>query len=550
MKSLVPSSDDERNDNEGDEASLRSRSTGRGTTGRVSAVKQYSPCRSGRPVSRRITTVVDYASCSAGRALSLLVLVPILASSMEIVPMHTNPATVLSTLSIACTAAWYLAGTSASLAAVSAVPGIVEVVVGGVEEVVDSAVEGSKMVVRCISLGITFIAAFAVVKVGTRFLAALGRRISGTASSVVHNIAPDHFLQAYGGRLRGGGRGLGLTVKEVFGRTAPAVSVPANPVDPEKVEVGDEFSFIYYRGTRSGQRRSVILKEKRTTPTGIQFICEEMDVDGNLLVRHYWPSSTADPIYPEEGEVEELVVPAGAQSSGRVTASTLPDSSVGSSIVARTKAALQQSTVGWKAPRSLIVEQRGPLIKFYSGSDMLPTLMQELRGLTSEICGFQYQSDHTECIVQLVVKLTQGVKGRIIFDRSNFLRSSCARQAPRVSELWDAGCEMKVMKPAGGGFACMHVKTLIFDNRVVLTGSVNMTHNGHENNKEHLFRISEPRTVADVLSDFEEEWKEAEPVTEAMITKMLALHAEKKEKKDKDKQRDVSRSLSVELDEA
>jgi phosphatidylserine/phosphatidylglycerophosphate/cardiolipin synthase-like enzyme len=45
----------------------------------------------------------------------------------------------------------------------------------------------------------------------------------------------------------------------------------------------------------------------------------------------------------------------------------------------------------------------------------------------------------------------------------------------------------------------MHAKSLIFDEEVLVTGSVNMTHNGYENNKEHMFRITTPSVVADVL---------------------------------------------------
>ena len=95
----------------------------------------------------------------------------------------------------------------------------------------------------------------------------------------------------------------------------------------------------------------------------------------------------------------------------------------------------------------------------------------------------------------------------------------------------------------------MHVKTLIIDEQLVLTGSVNLTHNGLENNKEHLFCISEPKVVADVLSDFEKEWIQAEPVTEDMIELMLDKYEKRKNDKH-DKQRETSRSLSAELEEA
>ena len=72
---------------------------------------------------------------------------------------------------------------------------------------------------------------------------------------------------------------------------------------------------------------------------------------------------------------------------------------------------------------------------------------------------------------------------------------------------------------------------LIFDERVVLTGSVNMTHNGLENNKEHSFRITIPSVVADVAADFEKAWLGAEPVEECHIKIVLARHKKKDEER-------------------
>jgi hypothetical protein len=50
---------------------------------------------------------------------------------------------------------------------------------------------------------------------------------------------------------------------------------------------------------------------------------------------------------------------------------------------------------------------------------------------------------------------------------------------------------------------------------------VNLTHNGLKNNKKHLYRLTEPAFVAEVLADFEKEWLTAEPVTEKEISLML-----------------------------
>lgn len=116
---------------------------------------------------------MQLSSCSAVRGLSLLAILPVLVAGTEIALVGPPTAAALSTLSIICSAAWYLAGTAASIAAVSAVPEMVNVAVAGVEEVVETAVEGFRLVVRCVSIGIMIIAAIAVVRVGCHFLSAL-----------------------------------------------------------------------------------------------------------------------------------------------------------------------------------------------------------------------------------------------------------------------------------------------------------------------------------------------------------------------------------------
>ena len=88
----------------------------------------------------------------------------------------------------------------------------------------------------------------------------------------------------------------------------------------------------------------------------------------------------------------------------------------------------------------------------------------------------------------------------------------------------------------------MHIKSFIFDEKVLLTGSVNMTHNGFENNKEHMYRIAEPSVVADVLADFEKEWAQADQVTPLHITQMFANYEERTDKQRKNRERSVSRN--------
>ena len=77
----------------------------------------------------------------------------------------------------------------------------------------------------------------------------------------------------------------------------------------------------------------------------------------------------------------------------------------------------------------------------------------------------------------------------------------------------------------------MHTKCVILDRELVYDGSVNLTHNGMENNKEHLYRITHAATVARVFDDFRREWARAEVVGADKIQIMVQKNLEAKEKK-------------------
>ena len=189
---------------------------------------------------------------------------------------------------------------------------------------------------------------------------------------------------------------------------------------------------------------------------------------------------------------------------------------------------------------------------------MFPVLKERLSAMSESLIGYQYQADHTDLMVILNRKLGQGMSVRLIFDKNNFMESSCVRQAPRMQELFDSGAEMRMLRPPHGGYSCMHVKTLVIDEEVILTGSVNLTHNGLEHNKEHLYCITDPSAVGEVMADFDKEWQDAEKVTEEIIADMMAKYERKQEAKLKAKEervqrskssRSASRSASVEIEE-
>ena len=77
----------------------------------------------------------------------------------------------------------------------------------------------------------------------------------------------------------------------------------------------------------------------------------------------------------------------------------------------------------------------------------------------------------------------------------------------------------------------MHAKCLILDRELVFDGSVNLTHNGMENDKEHLYRITHKPTVTRVFDDFCREWARAEAVGSDKITIMMEKDAQTKKRK-------------------
>jgi len=182
------------------------------------------------------------------------------------------------------------------------------------------------------------------------------------------------------------------------------------------------------------------------------------------------------------------------------------------------------------------IPERTP--QFYTGGLILPAMLVAFESINESFAAWCYQIDHTELCNLLVSKLlcvheetNRRCKGRIIFDKDNFFYSSCARQAARVGELWKAGCEMRTHKPRGGGFACMHTKTWIIDDEIIYSGSVNLTHNGLENNKEHLWKILGEKAITPLKEDFEETWMSAERVTSEHIARMRSADAKRKLKR-------------------
>ena len=132
----------------------------------------------------------------------------------------------------------------------------------------------------------------------------------------------------------------------------------------------------------------------------------------------------ADPVLPARASGE----PSGcATDSGfPATPSGKTDSPVTcSNSFQKAKQALGFGEKSWKANKGWKEAQREPTVRFFTDASMWPAMEKELDDMQTSFDALQYNVDHTACCVKMISKMAgQKVKGRILFDKSNFFDSS------------------------------------------------------------------------------------------------------------------------------
>ena len=192
-----------------------------------------------RRAPRRDLPVIQGVAFMAGRV-SLLAMLPTIVTTMDYSPVAYLPGpqfAVPSTLVLLCSSLWYMAGTNAIVSTLAAVPGLVEVVVDAIEEIISEAVHGTRILLRCIVFTLAGVAMAAVVR-GAHWLRAIYADRFGLEDD---KRAMDAHELRYGGRLLGGGKlGQGLSAKEVF---PDQVSEPAVMIHPEFLSIGIRYGW-------------------------------------------------------------------------------------------------------------------------------------------------------------------------------------------------------------------------------------------------------------------------------------------------------------------
>ena len=89
---------------------------------------------------------------------------------------------------------------------------------------------------------------------------------------------------------------------------------------------------------------------------------------------------------------------------------------------------------------------------------------------------------------------------------------------------------MRTYRPTTSGFASQHSKQWLIDDKVLLTGSVNLSHGGFDHNCENLVVLKDSAEVAKALAFFHELWALGTEVTEARLRTVVARQEAAKEK--------------------
>jgi len=112
-------------------------------------------------------------------------------------------------------------------------------------------------------------------------------------------------------------------------------------------------------------------------------------------------------------------------------------------------------------------KDRPHLVRFFTGPEMLDVFAEKFNTISESLCALQDVMDHTELVVKLLMRLRDGMRCGIIFDKGSFFDSSCVRQAARVEEIHIAGCQRRPLKLRGRELASMHAKAWILDEKFV-----------------------------------------------------------------------------------
>ncbi|WP_457629736.1 phospholipase D-like domain-containing protein [Oceanithermus sp.] len=154
------------------------------------------------------------------------------------------------------------------------------------------------------------------------------------------------------------------------------------------------------------------------------------------------------------------------------------------------------------APASLTIESGGSTDVYFSpsyGEAAVARVVREIGAAEQEVWVAAFVLTHPEILDALNDAARRGVRVRVLLEDRNLDDSREERLDPAVEVRRD------------GNPAALHFKTIVIDERVVITGSFNFTRSAVGRNDENLLVLTHPQLAQRYKEKVWEQWQRARP---------------------------------------
>jgi phosphatidylserine/phosphatidylglycerophosphate/cardiolipin synthase-like enzyme len=140
-------------------------------------------------------------------------------------------------------------------------------------------------------------------------------------------------------------------------------------------------------------------------------------------------------------------------------------------------------------------------IKFARNESVADAIMELIHGASNKIDGALYRFNHPALAQSLEEAVHRGVNVRLVVDGNKYRESRTTQEL-----LTGAIIPFRLGYGRQGRGSKMHHKFVILDQRTVLTGSYNWTHESEDENQENLLIVRDPFPVQAYTREFEALW--------------------------------------------
>ena len=118
--------------------------------------------------------------------------------------------------------------------------------------------------------------------------------------------------------------------------------------------------------------------------------------------------------------------------------------------------------------------------------------------------------------------MRRGVRVRILTDKNRLKSGGCAGTYPALLAALEWNVEVRFRQPSSGCMSAQHEKSWIFDNKVIATGSFNLTKNSVLSCEEALVITNAVSVVDDMRAHFSRLWADSEVLTIPHLSGLIA----------------------------